>query len=144
MLPKSIFWSLLIFVCAVALWRGKRDEWIAALVCAGGSFATMLVGSISGEPLTGVETGVMIVDLAALAIFTGLALVSQRFWPLWVAGFQLASSMAHMLMALNAELVPRAYAAAERFWIYPIFLVIIIGAMRTKSYAERPEDSLTY
>ena len=78
----------------------------------------------------------MAVDLATLAAFVTLALSSRRFWPLWIAGLQLTASAAHALKLFDANLVPLAYAAAERFWSYPILLIIAIGAFR----AHRRED----
>ena len=41
------------------------------------------------------EAGVLIVDLATFAGFTFVALRSDRFWPLWVAGLQLTTLMSH-------------------------------------------------
>jgi hypothetical protein len=72
----------------------------------------------------------MAVDLATLAAFVVLALYSQRFWPLWIAGLQLTASTAHMLRMADTELAPLAYAIAERFWSYPILLIIAVGTFR--------------
>ena len=65
-----------------------------------------------------------------LGAFVLVALRSQRFWPLWVAGLQLTTSMSHMLKAVDAGLVPQAYAAAEKFWSYPILFILAIGTWR--------------
>ena len=46
--------------------------------------------------------------------------------------FQLSSTTAHVLQEVGADMVPRVYAAAERFWIYPIFLAIAIGIWRVE------------
>lgn len=127
MLPKYIFWGLLTAVCVMAWLRGRREERIAAAICAIGSLITV---AIPYGHYDSVEYGEMVIDWAALGGFVALALWSDRFWPLWVAGFQLTSSIAHFLKAVDGDLVPRAYAAAERFWIYPIFLAIVIGALR--------------
>jgi len=59
-----------------------------------------------------------------------VALRSDRFWPLWVAGLQLTISMSHVLKAIQPDLLPLAYAAAERFWSYPTLLILFIGAWR--------------
>ena len=47
--------------------------------------------------------------------FTTIALRSDRFWPLWVAGLQLTTIIAHLLKAIQFELIPQVYAAAARF-----------------------------
>jgi len=72
----------------------------------------------------------MVVDLALLAAFVTLALFSSSFWPLWIAGLQLTASTAHFLKILDSNLMPLAYAVAERFWGYPILLIIAIGVFR--------------
>jgi hypothetical protein len=59
-----------------------------------------------------------------------IALRSDRFWPLWVAGLQLTISMSHLLKAIQLDLLPLAYAAAERFWSYPTLIILFIGAWR--------------
>ncbi|MCY7280679.1 MAG: hypothetical protein LH610_07260 [Sphingomonas bacterium] len=87
------------------------------------------------SPLAGrysrVESGVFIVDLAVLIGFTAIALRSDRFWPLWVAGLQLTTILAHLLRAMDLNLIPQIYAVAARFWVYPIFLIIVIGTWRS-------------
>jgi hypothetical protein len=39
--------------------------------------------------------------------------------------------MSHVLKAIDADLVPAVYGAAERFWSFPILLVLLIGAWRS-------------
>ena len=57
-----------------------------------------------------------------LVAFVVIALRSDRFWPLWVAGLQLTISISHVLKAIQPDLLPIAYGVAERFWSYPILL----------------------
>jgi hypothetical protein len=94
--------------------------------------ASVLVNSPLTRRFAGVETGVLVVDLLTLAAFIAIALRTKRFWPLWVAGFQLTSTFAHVLKAVHFSLVPQVYAAAERLWVYPIFLAIVVGTWRTQ------------
>jgi hypothetical protein len=48
-----------------------------------------------------------------------------------VAGLQLTISMSHLFKAIDLSLMPRAYAAAERFWSYPILAIVFIAAWRS-------------
>lgn len=131
MLPHwIIFWIVLVVSCGYALWRGRRYERIAALV-----FVSATILSILGHsPLRGryvaLETSDLIVDSAVLVAVLAIALVSDRFWPLWAAGLQLVDSMSHVMKVLDAQLIPTVYGAAERFWSYPILIVLLIGAWR--------------
>ena len=72
----------------------------------------------------------MLVDLAVLTGFVVVALRSKRFWPLWVAGLQLTTSIGHLLKGVDQELLPRAYGAALQFWSYPILLILAVGTYR--------------
>jgi hypothetical protein len=143
MLPPIVFWTLLFVVCATAFVRGRTDERIAAGACAAATLAThFIVGPLKLE-YANVEPGLVALDAAMLLTFVVLALRSSRFWPLWVAGLQLTMSMAHLLKAIDAELLPRAYAAAAVFWSYPILFIILVASLRTSRYYRDPSASLT-
>jgi hypothetical protein len=125
-----LYWSMLVVICGFALSRGRRYERVAAAICLGGSILTLLVHALVGVDYVTVANGDMAVDFAVLAGFVAIALQSDRFWPLWIAGFQLTSSIAHLMKAVDETLIPQAYAAAERFWSYPILLFLALGTWR--------------
>ena len=135
MLTPTTYWLLLAAVSVFAFTYGRMDERIAAAICIVATIVTWLFNSPLAVRYTTIETGVLAADLLALAGFTLLALHSQRFWPLWVAGLQLTTMIAHLLKAVQIDLMPQAYAAAARFWVYPIFLIIVVGTWR--SYRRR-------
>ena len=72
----------------------------------------------------------MAVVLAVFLGFTWVALRSERFWPLWVAGLQLTAIFGHVLKAIDVDLFSRAYAAALVFWAYPMLLILALGTWR--------------
>lgn len=125
-----LYWTLLILTCGYALYRGGRYERIVAAVCVVGSLATVAVNSPLSRLYADVEGGALLVDIAVLAAFIAVALISDRFWPLWVAGLQLTTSVAHFLKAIDPDLVPMAYGLAVRFWSYPILIILFVGAWR--------------
>lgn len=131
MLSPSAYFAVLFFVSAYAFMRGRSDERIVASICVGASIASVIVGRPAVSAYSGMEAGLLMVDLAALAGFTLVALRSDRFWPLWVAGLQLTALIAHALKAVQLDLMPQAYAAAARFWVYPIFAIIALGTWRS-------------
>ena len=139
MLPKQIYWALLFAVCGYALWRGRSDERVVAAVCLLASIATPLVVAPWRTRFSNVEFGILAVDLVALAIFTAVALRSSRFWPLWVAGLQLTTSIAHFMKAIDVDLLPHAYGAAARFWAYPILIILAVGTWRGQRREASPE-----
>lgn len=139
MLPHSVYWSILLLICAFAFWRGHTDERIAAATCLIATIVQLYVVTPTVRRYSGVETGVLVIDLVVLAVFVAIALQSRRFWPLWVAGLQLTTVFGHILKAIQLSLLPYAYAGALRFWSYPILLILAIGTWRThhRSVVER-------
>ncbi|HWC56451.1 MAG TPA: hypothetical protein VG434_05725 [Sphingomicrobium sp.] len=125
-----LYWTLLTLTCGYALTNGRSDERIVGAVCVLASVVTAFALSPWRHRYSGVETGELLVDIITLGVFVFVALRSQRFWPLWVAGLQLTTSMSHMLKAVDLGLGPQAYAAAEKFWSYPILLILTIGTWR--------------
>jgi hypothetical protein len=81
MLNPKTYYFILFLVSLYAFLRGRSDERAAAATCIFATFATNIVYSPGGG-YAGVETGVLLVELAALAAFIFLALRSDRFWPL--------------------------------------------------------------
>ena len=130
MFGPIIFGPLLLAVCLYAWFRGGSDERAVAATCLAGTVATILVISPLRQRYAGVEEGLMLVDLAVLTGFVTVALRSRRFWPLWVAGLQLTTSLGHLLKGVDQHLLPRAYGAALQFWSYPILLILAIGTYR--------------
>ena len=130
MLTPLQYFAVLFLVCGYAFLRGRSDERFAAIVCVVASVTSVIALS----PLTGryshVEIGVFLIDGLTLVAFTLLAIRSDRFWPLWIAGLQLTTLVSHGLKAVELDLMPHAYAAASRFWVYPSFLIIVVGTWR--------------
>ena len=137
---RILFFNLLLFgACGYALLRGTRDPRIVALVCIVANFATLAVKGPVATSYSSVETGVLTVDILTLAAFTFVALTSDRFWPLWVSGLQLTTSMGHALKGIESNLLPLAYAAALRFWSYPILIILVVGVWRHQRRLRRKE-----
>lgn len=130
MLSPQTYFALLFAVSAYAFLRGRTDERVVAGICIIASVASVIVATPVRNSYSHLEAGILLVDLATFAGFTAVALRSERFWPLWVAGLQLTTLMSHLFKVGRIDLMPQAYAAAARFWVYPIFLIIVIGTWR--------------
>ncbi len=124
---RVILFDLLLFgTCGYALLYGRQDARIVGGVCIAANFASYAMVS----RYQGVEMGVLAIDLMVFLIFTGVALRSDRFWPLWVSGLQLTTALGHILKAVEIDLVPIAYAVSLRFWSYPILVILAVGTWR--------------
>ena len=129
-MAPNFFRVLLALVAVYAFLRGSRDERQVGVVLVVGVVATTLVLSPVAHRFSGLESSVMYVDIAVFLGFLWVALRSERFWPLWIAGLQLTTILGHILKAVDVHLFSRAYGAALMFWSYPIILILAIGTWR--------------
>ena len=140
-MAPTFFRILLALVALYALLRGTRDERQVGIIFVIGVIATELVLPPVRERFAGVEIKLMFVDLAAFAGFLWVALRSERFWPLWIAGLQLTAILGHVLKAVDVHLFSRAYAAALVFWAYPMLLILAVGTWRSARRAQRENEA---
>lgn len=137
MLRFIVFTVVLFGACGYALLRGRSDERLVGGVCIAAAIASFALSAPASLRYSGVEVGVLAVDMLTLAAFTYVALRSDRFWPLWISGLQLTTSIAHLLKAMQPDLVPIAYATAGRFWSYPILIIVAVATWRSQQRLER-------
>ena len=140
-MSPTLYWTLLAVSCGYALLRGRKYERLTAIICIVASIVSVLLRAPLHERYLGVEAGDLLVDLLVLSAFVAIALQSDRFWPLWVAGLQLTTSMGHMVKAVHSDLLPLAYAAALRFWAYPILIILLVGTWRSRQRALKESRS---
>jgi hypothetical protein len=132
MVRLTLYYLLLFGACGYALRRGKVDARIVAVAFFVGNFATIALRSRLHGGYSSLEPGIFAVDVACFFAFTYAALISDRFWPLWVSGLQLTTSFGHVLKVLHTDMLPLAYAAALRFWGYPILIILALGVWRSQ------------
>lgn len=139
MIHPSVFPILLLGSCAYALLKGTRDAQVVALVTLGATLATYFLVS----RYAAVETGVLVVDMLVLLAFVAVALQSDRFWPLWIAGLHLTTTFGHALRAIDDQMVPIAYAVSMRFWSYPIHIILIVAVWRSQRRKQLESASIS-
>jgi hypothetical protein len=131
---RLILFNLLLFgSCGYALWKGTRDARIVGATC--------LVAAFASYPFlshyAGIEISVLLVDVIVLGLFVYVALGSDRFWPLWIAGLHLTTLVGHALRLMSGDLVPLAYAVALRMWAYPELIILAVAVWRGEQRRRR-------
>lgn len=112
-------------VCAVAAWRGRDDERLAA----GGYLANWaLTLVVFKDRSVDTQWGVLVVDLALLVLYLWLAMRSRRYWPLLATGFHLLAVITHVARAMDPAVGGWAYLTAELIWSYMVIGTIGYGA----------------
>jgi hypothetical protein len=125
-LPPALYPATLVVVCCLALWRGGRDERMAAFGILVGWLLTIAVVRATG----GRQTGVFIVDLCLLGVLLWIALRSAAWWPLFAAGFHLLAILTDVAHHVDRQLGAWAYLTAQVIWGYMLALTVGIGAWR--------------
>lgn len=135
MIRIAFYYCLVALALFAAYRHGDRETRLAAGICLVASLLSTVFMRFNQQ----IALNVALIDLAVLAGFVALALRTRRFWPLWVAGLQLTTVLGHALRLLQPSLLNIAYAAAMRFWAYPILIILVVAAWRTKRYQpQRP------
>ena len=128
-------------VVLYALLRGRRDErQVGVILVARRRRDDLALLAAAPALFAGLETDVMLVDVAVFAGFLWVALRSERFWPLWIAGLQLTTMLGHAFKLIDTGLFSRAYGAALAFWGYPIVLILAIGTWRAQRRMRSRDD----
>jgi hypothetical protein len=130
MVLQLLYWFFLAACSAYALAKGGAPERIAIGIAVIASVVSVIALSSMATRFDGVEAGVFLVDLVTLVAFFLLALHADRFWPLWITGFQLIGVATHLAMLLSPDVVPQVYSFILGLWAYPILALIVIGAAR--------------
>ncbi|MFN3592502.1 MAG: hypothetical protein ACK4TG_09980 [Thermaurantiacus sp.] len=123
---QILFLSVLICVLSIALAMGGRQERIAAVAMGLAAVASPLV---QDPAFVGLNIGLLVVDFALLVVLGWLVFASDRYWPMFAAGFHLTGTMVHSFPGLMARLHPDAYADAIAVWAYPVLLSLLAGTL---------------
>lgn len=123
--PSFLIWATYVsLVCAGAILRGGASERAGGLIILFGWGATVVVMDPGWWRAPG---PVLAVDFLVLVALVALALRSERYWPLWAAGFHLLAVATHLARSLDPDLNPWAYITGEILWGYLLVTSLAIG-----------------
>lgn len=129
-----LFPMLLMGCCGYALVRGGEPERAAgALLITAFALGLPVHQLVDASGYRSTLFGTGSIDLALLVALTVLAWRSNRFWPIWIAGWQLAAVMAHVAKTLDPTMLSTGYAVQAQLWCYPMVLAVAAGTWRHRS-----------
>jgi hypothetical protein len=88
-----------------------------------------------------VDTGLLAFDSALSVCLTMIALMANRIWTLFAAGFSLIPIVGHLAVAIEDQTVGRAYWAMNQIPFYLILLALLAG---TAAHRRRCAAGLTH
>jgi hypothetical protein len=125
---RMLLFAILLFACFFyALARGGWPERIGSFVLIAGSFLTLAVNSPLQQRYASVEIGILVVDVGVLLAFLALALLTDRYWPLWTTALQLLVVLAHLARWADPEMFRHGYGFILAVWSYMQLLVMALG-----------------
>jgi hypothetical protein len=114
-----------ILACGFALWRGGKPERLAAGLILLDWMITPLLQNQGN--LTHIQISNFCLDGALTLALGGIALSSNRFWPIWVTAFQILELLMHVAMLADHRVRPIAYFIGTELASYLILLALVIG-----------------
>lgn len=126
MLIGILFWSLTIIGCLYAALLGSRDGRWAALLITSASLLSIPAALLSGG-WARTEHALFTVDALLLVGLLTLAMKSDRYFPIWMAGFQLISVLTHLSTLMAPDFAPKIYRALGSLWAMPITVSMMWG-----------------
>ena len=126
--------------CGYALAFGGRPERIGAALMIAALILTWIARTYFGTFYETADMAVIAVDASLLVGLITLALLSNRYWPLWASGFHLVGTITHTALLGNSMIAPIAYAHTLGLWYYLTLLSLLIGAINHHrlNRAEKP------
>jgi len=119
---------------APAIVRGGWPERSAAGAMVVAWFGSAFVQNT--HQVFGPQVGITVVDLMLLVLLVTIALVSDRWWPMWAAAFHGLGVLLHLAMLVDAKVKGRAYFIAATMFSFLTVLALFIGGLR-----RRPEPA---
>lgn len=121
-----IFWLLALLSGGFVWLHGQAEGRRAVVLFLVAALMTGAVQVLHTEwqqthwPLMAVDTGYLV----ATYVF---ALRSDRYWPLWIAAFQLLTVATHFATIVAPDYLPKIYSAIATFWVVPLLLSMVVG-----------------
>jgi len=124
------FWLLTLASSAYASIMGGRDGRAVAAIMIGASIATLVAQNNAAWSHT--QNMVLVVDSGMFLLLYALAMRSDRYWPIWIAAFQLATVSSHIATIPLGEVSARIYQMIATVWVIPLQLTLVFGIWKDR------------
>lgn len=126
MLRIVMFELLQLGVSWFAIRRGGAPERIVGWMLLMAALATLAIG-VPGNAYRGLSWLNFSIDFALFLGLLTIALRANRFWPYWMAAFELLGIGVHGARVLDPLFVPIVYSRLIGQVAYPMCLVLVLG-----------------
>jgi hypothetical protein len=127
-----LFWAMMLaagsYSVALGGWEGRTTMGLFVLA------ALATIASNRWLVLNWQETNltVCLIDTATFVATYLIAVKSRRWWPIWVAAFQLNSVAAHVATMISPDFSNFVYQGYASLWALPSMLIMVFGIFRDR------------
>jgi hypothetical protein len=126
MIVALLFWTLMILCCGFAAAFGGRSGRAIAFFYLLNIVATWAV-TRDPQAWRAPHLAALLVDAALLVALIWVALRSDRWFPIWFAGFHMVAVASHFGSVITPGFAPRIYFFLQALWSVPMLLSLVIG-----------------
>lgn len=138
----TAFYLAQILVSGYAVSRGGAPERFAGAALLAAAILSTTAQHLIGFSFAEVAPALVGIDLLLLLFLIMLAVVADRFWPLWLAGCQVILIASHGVRSYDPSVLPFAYWLIISKLAYPMLLIVFLGVRRHQ--ARGPEPAWTF
>lgn len=132
-----LFWAMMAAACGYAVVLGGWEGKCTTAIIASSALAITFSDSWPGLHWHKTDLTVLAIALVALVAMYLVAAFSRRWWPLWVAAFQLNSVAAYLATSFSPHLsILQGY---ETLWSIPGQIIMVVGIFRDRNWKYRYE-----
>lgn len=122
-------------VCGYAMLRGGGPEKLVGIFLLGANILTFV---IPDRRWNDVQFGVMALDIVAFVLFVALAMVVDRWWTLFLAGFQGLCVLLHLAFWAQMRITSFVYSTGLNLIGYAVFATLLAGTVAHARRLRRP------
>lgn len=141
-----LFIGLQLLASIIAIWRGGAPErWVAGLLAAALLAGHMIPYNAASSYHT-VNWPLLWIDLSLWLSLSSVALLADRYWPMWLAALQLVALAGHGVRGYDPSIVALAYwwATNKIGWLILGGLIWGIARHAARRRAGLPEFAWTF
>jgi hypothetical protein len=126
MVIAGAFWLFLATSLVILVINDKRHGPTIAIACLVGTLATfgtnVFIGFIESQLY------ILMIDCTILLVLIRVIQFSDRYWPIWFAGFHIISVCSQISYIVFPARIPALYDQLSGFWAVPALGTAAIGA----------------
>jgi hypothetical protein len=138
-----IFLTLLVSAAGYVLLCGDKEQRLVLCVLLAAYSGTMLLFMLGTRSWLRTETGIVILDSSAFVALTIIAFRSKRFWPLWIASFQLIPLLTYAAALFGQNLASQALGVAQGLWAYLQLGLLVLMTLKVQIIAAKTRKPKT-